>query len=196
MATNQYVPAPRVSGGNYQMDDDTDKVQRRAPAIRHDLAMIEDFCDNQWSVQDMVTHYNYSKTALVKTGLLLATQLHDLITYLKIRMEQQVPEDNLNILAAFWKDTPIDTICRNAKVTIDKLFEIGFELAHKFWTVLKATGLKECLIVECLVYNARGYGMDMPSAFERTMSNEKKMNLQMQEDYLNMFGMQAALQKW
>lgn len=178
------------------MDDDTDMVQRRAPAIRHDLAMIVDFCDSQWSVQDMVTHYNYSKTALVKTGLLLATQLHDLTTYLKVPIEQQVSEDNINILAAFWKDTPIDTICRDAKVSMGKLFETGFELVHNLYTTLKAAGLKEHLVVECLVYNSQGYGMDMPTAFKRTMSNEKKMELQMQEDNLNMFGMQSTLQKW
>ena len=196
MATNQYVPAPRVKGGNYEMDDDTVKFQRRAPAIRHDLATIEDFCVNEWSIQEMITYYNFSKPALIKTGLLLATQLYDIIRYLKLHMDQTEHKDDIKILAAFWIDNPIDAICRNANITMDKLFEMGFRLAHKFYNSLMAAGLKEHLIVETLVYNSQGYGLDIATAFKRTMSDEKQMKLQMEKDKLAMFGMQSALQRW
>ena len=178
------------------MDDDTNKVQRRAPAIRHDLAMIEDFCVNKWSIQEMITYYNFSKTALTKTSLLVATQLYDIMKHLKLRMNQTEQEDDIRILAAFSDDNSIATVCHNANITTDKLFEMAFGQAHQFYSSLMAAGLKEHLIVETLVYNAQGYGLDIPTAFERTMSNEKQMRLQMEKDKLDMFGMQAALLRW
>ena len=177
------------------MDDDTAKFQRRAPAIRHDLAMIEDYCVKQWSIQEMITYYNFSKTHLIKTSLLLATQLYDLIQYLKIHMDRTEHKIDTQVLAAFWNNTPIDIICRDANITINQLFEMGFELAHKVYNTLMTAGLKECLIVETLVYNSQGHGMKIPAAFQRTMSNEKQMKLQMEKDMFEMFGMKAVLQR-